>query len=222
MECFIKKIWRDKGEEAHSYFTRFGRGSFEGRALLSLQKTSKIKLKGSFEWANDFVKIISELTEARFSGIILSKEKLSELAEFPSKKKAEVIEYDVSNISSEKIREIEDKVYCMLLDVKAEGISLRIKKKLPKPGKSRGQKIDNKFCQLEAELKYWPQIRDAFMLPECKKCRISHTFTIEELILPEGEKDFVRIREKAKKKGKVIRRVEVDGQERKEEKEFVA
>ena len=41
--------------------------------------------------------------------------------------------------------------------------------------------IDDKFCQLEADLKFWPQIKEAFMLPECKKAKISHTFLIEEI-----------------------------------------
>ncbi len=218
MDCFIKKVWQDRGEEVHNYFVRFSRGQFENRAILKLQKTTKIKLKGSFEWTNDFVNLASELTDTKFSGIILSKEKLELENE---KKKKGVFQYDVS-LSSEKIREIRDKVYNMLLDCEGEGIVLKIKKKLPKPGKSGEKKIDDKFCQLEADLRYWPQIKEAFMLPECKKCKISHTFIIDNLILPEGEKDFERIRELAKRKGKILRKLEVDKQERQEEKDFVA
>ena len=58
------------------------------------------------------------------------------------------------------------------------------------------------------------------MLPECKKCKISHVFEINEIIMPEGEKDFAKVREVAKRKGKIIRRIEVDGRECAEEKEF--
>ena len=117
---------------------------------------------------------------------------------------------------------IRDRVYTMLLDVESEDIKLKIKKKLPKPGKSSEKKVDDKFCVLEADLRYWPQIKEAFMLPECKKCKINHTFIIEQIILPEGEKDFAKIREMAKRKGKIIRKLEVDKQESKEEKEFLA
>lgn len=218
MDCFIKKIWQGKGD-VHSSFIRFGKGKFENRAALSLQKTSKIKLRGSFDWANDFVNLVSELADAKFSGIILNKEPLDLENE---KKKSGIFEYEVSEISSEKIREIKDKVYCMLLDTEAPGLTLKMKKKLPKPGKSREAKIDDKFCQLEAELKYWPQIKEAFMLPECKKAKISHTYIIDELIFPQGEKDFAKIRELTKRKGKIIRKMEIDGKETCEEKGFEA
>jgi len=75
---------------------------------------------------------------------------------------------------------------------------------------------------LETEVKYWPQIQEAFMLPDCKKTKIKHTFIITDIILPQGEKDFVKIREMAKRKGKIIRKSEVDKEERTEEKDFEA
>ncbi len=218
MECFIKKIWQNKGEEAHNYFVRFGKGRFENRAVLNLQKTTKIKLKGSFEWANDFVNLVSELADVKFSGIVLSKQTINLENE---KKKSGSFEYDV-NVSSEKIKEIKDKVYAMLLDGGGEGIILKIKKKLPKPGKSGESKVDDKFCQLEADLRYWQQVKEAFMLPECKKCKISHTYIINELIPPKEEKDFAKIRELTKRKGKIIRKLEIDKQEKQEEKDFEA
>lgn len=222
MDCFIKKIWQGEGEEAHYQFVRFGKGRFENRAVLNLWRTGKIKLKGSFEWANDFVQIILELdNDIKFSGVILSKQELQELSEFSVKKKKEIFQYDVSEVSCEKIKEIKDKVYVMLLSGEGEEIVLKIKKRLPKPGKSK-DKIDDKFCQLELDLKYWEQIKQAFMLPECKKCKISHVFEINEMIMPEGEKDFAKIREMAKRKGKIIRKIEVDGKESEEEGGFVA
>jgi len=218
MDCFIKEIFNGDSEKSHNQFVRFGKGKFENRAVLNLQKTSKIKLKGSFEWANDFVEVASELTNIKFSGIILSKEKLGLDNE---KMKSGIFQYEVLDIDSEKIKEIRDKIYTMLLDGEGEGIILKMKKKLPKPGKSEG-KIDNKFCQLEADLKYWPEIKDAFMLPECKKCKISHTYIIEEIVAPKDEKDFEKIRILAKRRGKIIRNLEIDKKESKEEKEFSA
>lgn len=218
MDCFIKEIFNGNGERSHNQFVRFGKGKFENRAVLKLQKTSKIKLRGSFEWANDFVEIASELTDIKFSGIILSKEQLNLGNE---KKKSRVYSYEVSNINSDKIKEIRNKIYTMLLDGGGEGVTLKIKKKLPKPGKGEG-KVDDKFCQLEADLIYWDKIKEAFMLPECKKCRISHTFEITDIILLKDEKDFEKIRILAKRKGRIIRNLEVDKKESKEEKEFSA
>ncbi len=221
MECFIKKVWNGKGDEAHQYFVRFSRGTFENRALMGLQKTTKIKLKGSFEWANDFSKVAAELGEVSFSGTIFSKVELPELTQFLSKKK-EVKQYDVENLSSETVKQIQDRAYVMLLNAESENIKLKTKKKLPKPGKSGEGKVDDKFCQLEVDLKYWNQIKEGFMLPECKKCKIKHNIIVDEIILPEGEKDPAKIRELAKRKGKIIRKMEVDKQETQEEKGFVA
>ncbi len=218
MECFIKEIFNGNGEQSHNQFVRFGKGKFENRAILNLQKDSKIKLRGSFEWANDFVEIASELTNIKFSGIILSRDRLNLGNE---KKKSGVYSYEVLDINSEKTAEIKDKAYAMLLDGEGKGLTLKIKKKLPKPGKSEG-KVDDKFCQLEADLTYWGKIKEAFMLPECRKCKISHTYIIEEIIIPKNEKDFEKIRLLAKRKGKIIRNLEVDKKESKEEIEFSA
>lgn len=222
MDCFIKKVWQGKGEEVHNYFVRFSRGVFEKRALLSLQRTAKIKLRGSFEWANDFASISAQLANLNFSGTILSKNEIPELSEFLKKKKEGIMLYEVSNVNSEKIGQMQNRVYCMLLNAESPDIVLKTKKKLPKPGKSSEGKADDKFCQLDADLKYWPQIKEAFMIPECKKYKISHTIIIEEIIIPEREEDFSKIRELAKRKGKIIRNSEIEGKESKEEKEFVA
>jgi hypothetical protein len=220
MACFIKKVFGGKIDEScHRQFVRFGKGTFPGRAALFLQKGEKIKFRGSFEWANDFVELVSDLADCKFSGIILSREELPGLE---GKKKAVVYQYDVENIGSAKIKEIRDKAYTLLLDAEGPGISMKMKKKLPKPGKSGTAKVDDKFCILEADMKYWPQIKDAFMLPECRKGRIVHTYIINDIIMPNGEKDFAKIREMAKRKGKLIRKAEIDGQEDVKELEFEA
>ncbi len=216
MESFIKRIWQGNGEEVHYQFVRFSKGRFEGRAVLNLHKTSKIKLKGSFEWANDFVNLANELEDMRFSGIVLSREELD--LENEKKKKA-IFQYEVSDIGLEKINEIKNKAYALLLNGEGEEIILKIKKKLPKPGKS-AKKVDDKFCQLELDLKYWDKVREAFMFPEGKKFRVSHIFEINEIIIPQGEKDFEKIRLFAKRKGKIIRKLEIDKKESEEEKEF--
>ncbi|MBM3233462.1 hypothetical protein FJZ19_00025 [Candidatus Pacearchaeota archaeon] len=219
MSCLIKKIFSGKrDEQTHRQFVRFSRGSFAGRAALNLAKKEKIKLGGSFEFANDFVSFVAENSQAKFSGIILSKEDLG----FGGKKKGEIFQSEVENIESAKIKEISDKVYSMLLDGEGNGISLKMKKKLPKPGKSGNLKIDDKFCILEADLKYWAQVKDFFMLPECKKAKISHTIIVEDIIIDKNEKDFARMRETARRKGKIVRKEEIDGKEEIKEIEFEA
>ncbi len=221
MVCFIKKIFEGRiDEQTHRQFVRFSRGIFGGRAALSLAKKERVKLGGSCEFANDFAEFISEIGDAKFSGIILSRIEVPDFGK--AKAKNGVFVYNVENIDSHRIREISENAYAMLLDADGEGISLRMKKKLPKPGKSGELKIDDKFCILEADLKYWQGARDFFMLPECSKAKISHTYIIEDVIVDRNEKDFVKMREAAKKKGKIIRKMAVDGNESVSEKDFEA
>ena len=219
MSCFIKRIFEGNADESvHRQFVRFSRGSFAGRAALSLAKKEGIKLGGSFEFTNDFSIFVAENSDSKFSGIILSRSKL----DLPGKEKNGIFSYNVENIDSKKILEIKDVAYSMLLDAEGNGISLKMKKKLPKPGKSGELKIDDKFCILECDLKFWSKLKEFFMLPECSKFKVHHTYIVEDVIVDKNEKDFVKMRETAKKKGKIIRKMVIDGKEANEEKGFLA
>ena len=64
-----------------------------------------------------------------------------------------------------------------------------------------------------------------FEKPDFKRAEISHTFLIEQIDIPKELKssdDFSKIREQAKRKGKIIREAVIDGQEIKREIEFEA
>jgi len=186
----MKKIFLGNIDNAvHSQFVRFGKGSFPGRAALSLVAGKKIKLSGSFEFANDFVEFVAENVDAKFSGIVMSREEILDFGK--AKAKNGIYEYEVENISSEKIKEISDSAYFLLLDAESPFACLKMKKKLPKPGKSEG-KTDDKFCILEIEEKLLPLVKESFFwdVPECKKAKVSHVYEIEDIIFPNGEKDF--------------------------------
>jgi hypothetical protein len=104
--------------------------------------------------------------------------------------------------------------YYYLLDTNDSEITLKIKKALPKPGKDE-EKIDDAFCSLDLDLKYWSQVREKFFwdVPEGKKAEIEHTLLINEIVFPKEEKDPVKIRELAKRKGALIRKMNVDRKE---------
>src|SRR3989338_1207720 len=208
---FIKKIFMGKSEEdAHRQFVRFGKGEYGRRALLCLRKTKNVKIKSSFEFANDFVLFVAGLDEVKFEGNIWSKQEISGLS---GKKKEGKYIYEVKNMGSGQIKKIADQVYCFLLNGDGNGIKLRIKAKLPKPGKTE-DKIDDKFCQLELDEKYYKAVKEDFFwdLPDCEKANIEHKFIITEIVMPKtNEKDFAKIREMAKRKGKIIRIANVDG-----------
>lgn len=219
---FIKKIFEGKGDEsAHKQFMRFGKGAYGRRALLSLRKTKSVKVKSSFEFANDFVLFVAELGEFDFDGFIWSKDEISGLS---GGKKAGKYVYEVKEFKSSQVKEIANKAYYFLLNVNSEGVKLKIKKKLPKPGKSE-DKVDDKFCQMELDGKYFGKVKEDFFwdLPEAKKISVEHKFVITEIVAPQtDEKDFAKIRELAKRKGKIIRKAEVDGKEVLKEVDFEA
>ncbi len=77
---FIKKIVDGEIDEGvHLQFIRFGKGGYRGRFLLNFWKTKKIKLKTSFEFANDLVALCSRFGKGKVSGIVLSKKDISDM-----------------------------------------------------------------------------------------------------------------------------------------------
>ncbi len=224
---FIKKIFDNQADESvHKQFVRFGKGIFENRAVVNARKNSIIKIGTSFEYTNDLVLFCSSLAkELSVSGIIFSREDISSIIDEEGRKKAGLFSYEIAKkLDNEKIKEIAAKAYAMLLDCEAEGISLKIKKKLPKPGKGGKAKQDEKFCILQLDKKFWASIKEEFFfdIENFKKANIKHGFLIEEIIMPEGEKDFEKIRLMAKRKGKIIRHILVDGKSLEKEKSFEA
>jgi len=216
MEFFIKKIFEGKDVgDAKKYFVRFGKGNYKRRFLTSVTRSKKIKVRGSFELANDFVNFVKENSDVKFSGNVLAKDKVSGKE---GKKKAGYFVYEISESSIDEF----ENAYFYLLNVNSDDIVLKIKKSLPKPGKD-AKKIDDKFCALDVEEKYWENIRKSFFwdLPDkFKKAIIEHELIITDIIYPEGEKDPVKIRELAKRKGKIVRKIIIDGSEKTSEANF--
>ena len=220
---FVKKIVDGEiDEKVHQQFIRFGKGEYRGRFLLNLWKAKKIKVKSSFEFANDFVALVSGFGNCKVSGIVMSKKNISEVlsqnniqGDSESKKGGLFYKNDIPSqeITGEQLKALEEESYFALLDVEGEEFKLKMKKKLPKPGKSEN-KIDDKFCQLEADEKFYSKIKEDLFwdVPESKKVSVKHSVNVSEIVPPEGEKDFAKIRELAKRKGKIVRIIEIDGQ----------
>src|SRR3989344_4473036 len=208
MESFLKRLVDGRtSEEDRKYFLRFGKGNYGGRFLISLTKGSKIKIKSSFELANDFVKLASEIWVVKFSGKILTKDKIDGKE---GKKKAGVIVYEIKD---EKIDSYKNAYYYLLNAQEGEN-KLKIKPALPKPGKNE-DKVDDTFCLFETELKNWSKIKETFFwdIPEGKKTDISHQIIINEIEMPKNVTDPVKIRELSKRIGKIVRKKVIDGKE---------
>lgn len=232
---FIKKLFDGEIDEGvHLQFQKFSKGEFRNRALIRVKKVGKkFTINTSAEFANELVRIMAEkLGEERtqITGAIVSTSDLTGEIEFKEKKQFQgVKKYILDNeMSGSKIIELLDKLpkTFFALSFEAGGDKLKIKPKAPKapkPGKDgEGPKAD--FCKIvttDAEVGKSFVFEDK----EFKDVNINHTFIIDGVVIPEelkNEKDFAVVREKAKKKGKIIRTVNIDGNVFIEEKDFEA
>jgi len=223
---FLNKIWNNQSDESvHSQFVRFSKGEFHNRAVFKIRKGEKIKINSTFELANDLVRFAASLTKKMHcTGLVLSRESLSLPGE--EKNSKGLYKYDIDmDLDSGDLITACDKSYATLLDCEGEGISLKTKKKLPKPNpKGAEGKVNDKFCVMELDGKFWPKVKEEFLfgLSEGKRYELSHVFNITDIILPSGEKDPEKMRLNAKRKGKIRRKSIVDGKEVIIEKDFVA
>ena len=77
---------------------------------------------------------------------------------------------------------------------------------------------------MELDEKHYSAVKADYFwdLSDGKKINVSHTFSIRDIVMPKGETDYAKIREMAKRKGKIIRISNVDGKEMTKEIDFEA
>jgi len=230
---FIKKVVEGKTDDSvHLQFQKFSKGEFRDRAIVKVKKSgAKYTINTSAEFANGLVrevaKILGEQT-SNVSGAIIAVSDLTGKLDFKEKKQFQGVKRYLidKEMSGNKILELLDefpKAFFALSFEFGEN-KLKIKPKAPKsgkPGSKDGEVPKPNFCKLTTTDK---EIVKSFVFEkeEFKEANITHHFIITELVLPEGEKDFAKIRELAKRKGKIIRESEIDGQKIIKEYEFEA
>ena len=236
---FIKKIFDGKKEESiHLQFQKFSKGEFRNRALIRVKKTKdKFTIFTSAEFANGLVKNTAEKLgneKTLVKGAIVSTNDLTGELNFKGKKQFQGVKrYLIENeMSGEEILKLLEKFprafFAISFDVGET--KLKIKPKAPKSGKPGSKKeelpkID--FCKLITTDK---QIGESFVFdtlqgtskPDFKEAIIDHTFFIEDIVMPKGETDYAKIREMAVRKGRIIRKSEIDGKEMIQEFKFEA
>ena len=161
---FIKKIFQNQIDESvHKQFIRFSKGKYENKAIINIKKGQKIKITTSFELATDLIIFITSLaTKFKVQGILLTKNQISGI---DGKKKKGFYEYKIEKeISSEELKNFASESYYALFDCLSQdnSIELKTKKKIPKPGKSK-TKVNDKFCKLTLDARYWPQVHNEFL-----------------------------------------------------------
>ncbi len=230
---FIKKVVENKVDDSvHLQFQKFSKGEFRDRAIVKVKKSgSKYTINTSAEFSNELVKAMAEKlgdNTANVTGAIVSTNDLTGKLDFKEKKqfqgvKRYLIDKELSgNEIVELINEFPKAFFALSFEF--EENKLKIKPKAPKSGKpgSKGGEIPKpNFCKLITTDR---EIGKSFVFEkeDFKEANITHHFMIDSLILPEGEEDFAKIRELAKKKGKIIRGAEIDGQKTTKEYEFEA
>lgn len=229
---FIKKVFNGESDESvHLQFQKFSKGEFRNKAIIEVKKTGKgYAIKTSAEFANELVRIVAEkLGEGKTNvkGAIVSTQDLTGEIDFKDKKQFQGVKRYLidKEMSGSDIINLIDKFpkNFFALSFEVGNSKLKIKPKSPKsakPGKG-GEKPKADFCNLKTTDS---TIAKSFVFEKSnfKEAKINHTFFIEEIIMPKRETDFAKIRELAKRKGKIVREAMIDGEEIKNEKEFEA
>ena len=112
---FIKKNFENKVDDTvHRQFKRFSKGNFENRALVDIKVGSNVKVKTSFEYANDFARFMANTIKDKVKisgGVITTKDIKKDLDFEPTVKQfAGVKTYLIENeMSKDQIINLMDK-----------------------------------------------------------------------------------------------------------------
>jgi len=239
MDSFIKKIFEKQSDEwVHSQFIKFSKGEFPERAMIRGRNTKgNYTISTTAEYAKEIIMYLAgQLGEEKVSvnGAVISALDL-EGFEYNERKMAMGVRkymiYD-KEMSGNEILELCNKIEKAFfgLSFNTDKTSLIIKSKSPKSAKGSGSsknpdkksKID--FIKIKTTDK---ELVDILIFDdeakEFKKIEIKHKFTIDNIVMPEtDEKDFAKIREMAKRAGKIERVLDIDGKEVRKEVEFEA
>lgn len=209
----------------HARFTRFSVGEFQREAILIAQSKKNLKLQTGYEYANDLATIATNL--------LGDKEKISGEAVLVAAKSDPNKDIEEAGFG---IKDKRGKKYTLTFDLSAKelrfaiqklgtyafifskfncdpSVKLKMKSTPPKPGS-----VTEKFCTMQVEPKLASPLLDAFLFDvkerEFKKAEINHVFIIKDVVIPkEYENDFAKARLHAKKKGKIQRKVTIDGKD---------
>ncbi|HTZ41915.1 MAG TPA: hypothetical protein VMC07_01765 [Candidatus Omnitrophota bacterium] len=233
---FIQKIFSKKTDNlVHLQFQKFSRGVFADRALVSAKKAgNKYTIFTGAEFANELVRMAAEKLgsgKTIVRGAIITTSDLTGKLDFYDKKqfqgvKSYLIEKEMSGNDILKLLNEFPKAF-FGLSFSAGDTELKIKAKAPKSGKPKSSsdekpKVD--FCKIittdEKTGKGFVWEKENF-----KRADFKHTFIIESIEVPEHLKkseDFLLIREESRRKGKILREGEIDGEKVREEASFEA
>ncbi len=243
MESFIKKIFSAGGkqineENIHFQFMKFSRGEFKDKAMLRMKNSAgKYTLDTTAEYAYDLIKMMAEKlgnNKTLVSGAVVSALDLTGFKYEEKKMAMGVRKYMINReMSGQEVLDLmksAPKAFFGLSFNVGEN-ELKVQPKSPKSAKgassSKKEDADAKidFCKLKTSDK---TLVEPFLFDDelsAKKIEIKHDFLISEIVIsPElkKEKDFAKIREMALRKGKIIRKLDVEDVKSQKSVEFLA
>lgn len=220
----IKQIFEKKiDDDVHQKFVRFSKGEFI-RFLINIKKGKNLKIKTSYDFANDLVAVIAENIDenAGIKGSILAS------WDFESELDFEVIDFKKrgklfsaildTTLTKEQFKRLYEKFKAgfLLLDIESSKFKLKCGKNLPKPGKE----LKDNFCSATLPLSLLDEFAFDFS-HDFNEASIIHIFKINEIIIPKTYgNDFEKARLMAKRKGILIREIKFNGAEKKNSVEF--
>ncbi len=223
MHFFIHKIVTGKSDElSHLHFEKFSKGEFKNRAVVQCKNSPKgYSISTTGEYANELVRYFAGKlgdSKANVTGAIISTKglpasiKYKNISQFMGVKKYSI----EGEMSGRQITEICDSVPRAFLGLSFSfgGNELKIKPKAPKSAKPSSSSDDKElkvdFCKIkttDSEI-----VKDLFFdISDFKQAEAKHTFLIENIELPSNESDPIKMRERAIRKGKIVRELTVDG-----------
>lgn len=231
MDFFIHKLCSGKTDDlAHLQFEKYSRGLFKDKAIVQAKNS-----KGNYsfvttsEYASEFVRACAEELghdKAKVEGVIISTKPLPEnikygdISQFMGVKK-----YSISGeMTGNEIVSICDAVprAFIALSFSTSKSELKVKPKAPKsakPGNSDDVKVD--FCKLKTTNPEFAK-KLFFEGHDFKKAEARHDFDIKDIEVPKDEKDPVKMRERAIRKGHIVRKLTIDEKQTSKEYSFAA
>lgn len=227
---FMRKIYeKNVDEKVHQKFVRYSTGEFEKEEFMIKKGSSFVQIKAGFEYLDVMFDIIAQCVkeDVSLNGIIVTKNKIiNELNEFGIEpKKVTGKKYTIEEtMGKEKFKEFVDKFNScsLLIKLKSGKYSISVKKSIPKPGK-----ILEKFVTAKFDLKDLDLIKKEFLfdikVDNFKDISIKHTYIIDEIIIPDEFKNNPeQARLNAKRKGRIMRNIDIDGKTEEREMELLA
>lgn len=238
MEFFIKKIFEGKSDDdefVHLQFQKFSRGEYKSRALVKVKNSKgKYTINTTAEYAKELVRAVAEIlgsNKAQVTGVVISTRDLTGELEFKGKKqfqgvKKYIIDTEMSGDDILNLCNNFPSSFVAFSFKTGDGTELKVKPKAPKSGKPSskgGEKPKPNFCRLKTKNK--DLVRGLFFdfdINNFKEADLEHVFLVEDILTDYNIKDPKEMREKAKRKGRILRKLVVDGKEINSEKAFEA